>query len=496
MLNDRKLTSQTRQVAEAALLLLVETLARHRPADRVLAAFLRGRPQLGSRDRRLISETAFAILRWWGWLAPLAPPAFHQRLAEAAAAGPPPAPADEAGDEAPDTQPASAAATTGTPPSTRPAAVPPPDPGPAEAWHPLFLAAHALDGLTFPDISGYWTGTSPLRQNPTPAVAGQPRTETLATLGERAATLFRRFRVPPPAGGFQPAGLVPAWAPSLLAPAVPADTLLPWLQRRPPLWLRVQRGEPAAVLAELAAAGLCPEPHARLAGAVRVGDARINVFTLPAYREGRVEIQDLASQAVGAVCAPRPGERWWDACAGAGGKSLQLGALMANRGTVFATDIREYKLEDLRRRARRAGLCNIQCRGWDGKPLSPRKATFDGVLVDAPCSCSGTWRRNPGARWSAEADEPARLAALQRQILHAAASGVRPGGVLVYATCSLFRGENEDVVAAFLADHPQFQPEPFTDPITGETVSAGMRLFPPWAGDSDALFTARLHRQS
>ena len=492
MLTDRKLATQTRLMAEATLLLLLETLARRRPADRVLAFFLRSRPQLGSRDRRLISETVFAILRWWGWLAPLAPPAFRRCLEEAIAGAPAVKTEDDATAADPSATPAAAAS---VPPNSS-AAVPPPDPGPPDAWHALFLAAHALDGLTFPDISGYWTGTSLLRQNPTPAVPGQPRTETLATLAERAEALFRRLRVPPPAGGFQPAGLIPAWAPALLDAGIPADTLLPWLQRRPPLWLRVQRGEPAAVQAELAAAGLQPEPHPRLVGALRVGDARINVFTLPAYREGRVEIQDLASQAVGVVCAPQPGGRWWDACAGAGGKSLQLGALMANRGTVLATDIREYKLDDLRRRARRAGLCNIQCRGWDGKPLPARKATFDGVLVDAPCSCSGTWRRNPGARWSVEAGEPARLATLQRQILHAAASGVRPGGILVYATCSLFQCENEGVVTAFLAEHPQFQPEPFTDPITGDSVPTGMRLFPPWAGDSDALFAARLRRQA
>ncbi len=449
-------------MADTAAILLWEVLANRRPADRVLAFHLRGHREFGSRDRRLLSELGYAIFRWWGWLRPLTPATFLAALDAEAGFKPfdPAAPPRELpldilrGIRIPD-------------------------------WMPLLLATAVTE--TLEDETGalqFWAEACGVQHLPE---------EAADTAEARALHITREL-------GFRTAGppeleaLIPDWAPAEIAAPRPLAELIAWFQRRPPLWLRLQNGDPAAVLAELAAAELRPERSAALPDAVRTGNTRINLYLLPAYREGRVEIQDLASQAVGDVCAPVPGERWWDACAGAGGKTLLLARRMQGKGTVVASDVRAFKLEDVRLRARRAGLFNITSRPWDGRPLPVRKAVYDGVLVDAPCSCSGTWRRNPAARWSLDPQEAAAFPELQLGILTAAASAVKPGGVLVYATCSLFTRENEGVVAAFLRNHPEFSLEPVRHPLTGAATDGQVMTW-PWDGDCDVLFAARLRRR-
>ena len=289
--------------------------------------------------------------------------------------------------------------------------------------------------------------------------------------------------------------LAPAWVREHLEPDFPFDRYLKSLCTRPPMWLRMQTENKESLLHELASAELTAEQHPYHKDAVAIRNAQINLFTLPAYCEGRFEVQDLASQCIGAACAPAPGERWWDACAGAGGKSLQLAELMQRKGTVVATDIREYKLEDLRKRARRAGFPNIQTRAWDGKGVRPQhRERFDGVLVDAPCSCSGVWRRNPDGIWTLKQEEIGETARLQARILEAAAPGVKPGGVLIYATCSIFKEENKEQVTAFLAKHPEFVLERFPHPLTGAMVSDGMLQVTPADADCDAMFVARMRK--
>ena len=215
-------------------------------------------------------------------------------------------------------------------------------------------------------------------------------------------------------------------------------------------------------------------------------------ITLESYRKGLFEIQDLASQCVGLVCAPRPGSRWLDACAGAGGKTLQLAQLMKRKGNVTASDLRSYKLEDLRRRARRAGFPNITTKeniAASGKVKHP----FDGVLIDAPCSCSGVWRRNPGAQWILSAEEINDIAVRQLEILETYAAAVRAGGVLVYATCSVFDIENVDVVRKFMDKHPEFKLDPFPNPLTGD-IAPGMLRIDGGLYNCDTLFAARLRK--
>lgn len=255
---------------------------------------------------------------------------------------------------------------------------------------------------------------------------------------------------------------------------------------RPPLWLRLSdsRRRPE-VLAELAQAGFTVLAETR--SALAVAGPR-GIYELKAYKEGLVDIQDLASQAIGAAVDPRPGDTIWDCCAGAGGKSLQMSPLLRGKGLIHATDLYEGLLNDLRKRARRAGCTNVQPRLWDGEripdfgPEIAGRGGFDRVLVDAPCSGSGTWRRNPDGRLGFAAGQLPDLAAVQRDLLDLAAGAVRPGGRLVYATCSWLRAENEEVVSSFLASKPGFA-----------LVNQGIHGSP--AQDADTTFTAVLERR-
>lgn len=254
--------------------------------------------------------------------------------------------------------------------------------------------------------------------------------------------------------------------------------------QRPPLWLRLNRScDRDAVLAELEARGLAPE-ICGLAIAVR-GSASVHALT--SYRTGAVEIQDRASQAIIDTLDPQPGEHVWDACTGGGGKAVAIGARLGNRGQVHASDVREHTLREVRRRAEKAGLTNVRAFAADATAEQRwnahlrRRGGFDRVLVDAPCSGSGTWRRNPDNRWHVNRESLERLVALQTRLVAATARAVRPGGVLTYATCSWLPEENEAVVNAFLEDASGWSLE--TMHLTGSPEA-----------DADTMFCARLRR--
>lgn len=254
---------------------------------------------------------------------------------------------------------------------------------------------------------------------------------------------------------------------------------------RPPLWLRVQKpGQARAVEQELKQLGFAVTADEDALQAV----GGRSIYQTAAFRLGGIEIQDWASQQISRAVGARPGELIWDACAGGGGKTLALASRMNNRGAITATDIRGYKLEELKRRAKRAGWFNIRRFEWDaGAPLDlPREARqqggFDRVLVDAPCSSAGTWRRNPDARWRLGPAGVGELCRLQARILDQAAPAVRPGGTLVYATCSWLTEENEQQVADWLQRHPEFSLA--TEHLVGF----------PYA-DSDTMYYAVLRRQ-
>jgi 16S rRNA (cytosine967-C5)-methyltransferase len=184
---------------------------------------------------------------------------------------------------------------------------------------------------------------------------------------------------------------------------------------------------------------------------------RKNVFLTQAFKQGLFEVQDASSQLVAPFLEVEPGQKVIDTCAGAGGKSLHLAALMENRGQIIAMDIYGHKLTELKKRARRDGIHNIENRVIEGtKSIKKLKGKADRVLIDAPCSGIGVLKRNPDSKWKLEPDFLDRIRKTQASILDQYASMVKPGGKLVYATCSILPSENEQQVRGFLKKHPEF----------------------------------------
>ena len=180
----------------------------------------------------------------------------------------------------------------------------------------------------------------------------------------------------------------------------------------------------------------------------------------PAYREGRIEVQDEGSQLIARLLQPRRGEMVVDFCAGAGGKTLALGALMRSSGRLYAFDVNERRLAGLGPRLKRSGLSNVHpivIRNESDIRVKRLNGKCDRVLVDAPCSGSGTLRRNPDLKWRFSETELARVGGVQHSVLRAAARLLKRDGRLVYATCSLLIQENQAVAEAFLSEHPDFE---------------------------------------
>lgn len=232
------------------------------------------------------------------------------------------------------------------------------------------------------------------------------------------------------------------------------------LNQPAPLDLRVNplKTTRDVVLARLAAEGMAAEAGRYSPLALRLKD-KPALQHHPLYAEGMVEVQDEGSQLLGYLVAPRRGEMVADFCAGAGGKTLHLGALMRSSGRLYAFDVSARRLARLKERVARAGLSNVHpvaIGGENDVRLRRLAGKLDRVLVDAPCSGLGTLRRNPDLKWRQTPATVAELVSKQRALLAAAARLVKPGGRLVYATCSILAEENEEVVAAFLATQPQF----------------------------------------
>jgi 16S rRNA (cytosine967-C5)-methyltransferase len=195
------------------------------------------------------------------------------------------------------------------------------------------------------------------------------------------------------------------------------------------------------------------------------------------FQTGAFEFQDESSQIAALLCDAKPGSSVLDLAAGSGGKSLALAASMQNQGEILAFDTDATRLKQLRPRARRAGAMIIASTGNRGGPLWG-DGLFDIVLVDSPCSGSGAWRRNPGAKWRLTPGRLAELNVLQSKLIEAGARHTRPGGRLIYATCSVLRCENEDVIDVFLADSPQFRVLPAEQvwrSVTGCEPAHGMK---------------------
>ena len=405
---------------EHAQATLAEILGFARPADQILSTHFRRNPQLGPRERSLVAEAVFAVLR--------------RRRSLAAAAG----------TEAPRELLVAAAARV------------------------LGFSGRALESVA--DAS--WVAR--VRSASADALPDAVRADLPDWLWQRLSQEHGRDEAMRIAQG-------------LLNPA--------------PLDLRVNlaRIDRDEAQARLAADGLQAQATPFSPAGLRLaGKPAINRH--PLFKDGLVEVQDEGSQLLAWLLAPRRGEMVADYCAGAGGKTLALGMLMRSAGRLYAMDVSEKRLAALRPRAARAGLSNVHSIALSGELDARAKrlaGKLDRVLVDAPCSGFGTLRRNPELKWRHEERAIEELAAKQKRILEAAARLVKPGGRLVYATCSILREENEAVVDAFEAAAPHFRRLSCAALLAAQRIAVDtgerLRLWPHRHG-TDGFFAAALQR--
>lgn len=316
-----------------------------------------------------------------------------------------------------------------------------------------------------------------------------------------ADTVWRELRMAPP----------PAWLHKRLSDALggeQAKACEAALQQPAPLDLRVNTllCKTAQAIDSLRAEGFKVEPTGVIEEALRV-EGKPSLQKTKAFTQGWVEVQDLGSQLLARLVAPKRGQFVVDFCAGAGGKTLAIGAALKNTGRLYALDLSASRLARFKPRLARSGLSNVwpsAITGPSDERVKRLAAKADTVLVDAPCSGMGTLRRNPDLKWRMG---PERIEGLQQQqleILRAASTLVKPGGRLIYATCSLFAKENSDVVEAFLSSHPEFSRQSSQEVLQAQriecpdawqafTVQGDLMLWPHRSG-TDGFYAASLVR--
>ena len=290
-----------------------------------------------------------------------------------------------------------------------------------------------------------------------------------------------------------------------------ADALFAAMNEPAPLDLRVntQRAQRDEVLAELHAATrqhapMNAEPTPYSPEGIRLHE-KPGLTRWPLYQDGKIEVQDEGSQLIARLVAPRRGEMVVDFCAGAGGKTLALGSLMRSTGRIYAFDIHARRLAGLGPRLKRSGLSNVHPAAIateNDLRVKRLSGKIDRVLVDAPCSGSGTLRRNPDLKWRFDENELARVNEVQHKVLRAASRLVKPGGRLVYATCSLLAEENQAVIERFITEQPQFAPVPVVDVLRPQGISipgledaAPYFVMLPHRHATDGFFAAVLQRR-
>jgi 16S rRNA (cytosine967-C5)-methyltransferase len=298
---------------------------------------------------------------------------------------------------------------------------------------------------------------------------------------------------------------LPEWVVDELKARMPESEILALgraMQQAAPLDLRVNtlRMERDAALKALAQSGIegTPTPYSPLG--IRI-EGRPALQRHPLFLDGSVEVQDEGSQLLGFLLAPRRHELVVDFCAGAGGKALMLGAMMASRGRVYAFDVSSSRLAKLKPRLRRSGLSNLHphlIRDEHDTKVKRLGGKIDRVLVDAPCSGMGTLRRNPDLKWRQSPASVRELVRKQASILRAASGLVKRGGRLVYATCSLLPRENDEIVAAFLHDNAGFRLVPAAAALAEQRIALAtgdyLQLYPHLHG-TDGFFAAVLQRE-
>jgi len=269
-----------------------------------------------------------------------------------------------------------------------------------------------------------------------------------------------------------------------------------------PLNLRVNtlKASPEECMARLRSEGI-ETSRTKMSEVGLIVSKRTNMFRIPAFKNGFFEVQDEGSQLLGVLVDPRPVWKVLDACAGAGGKTLHMAAIMKNRGEIVASDINTQRLSELRKRARRAGAFNIRVMTSEELQDQERfRQAFDVVFIDAPCSGLGTLRRNPGLKWTVTEESVRELCAKQLRIMEAHALFVKDQGVMYYATCSLLHEENQAVIAAFLDRHPEFTPVDLTATagkagLASQVVDGSFFLYPHKEG-TDGFFCGAIQRRT
>ncbi len=344
--------------------------------------------------------------------------------------------------------------------------------------------AHALDADQIHPLINY---LAPFPVEPLRGLSLTKKAEKLVAVGA--------WPSPP-----EPEQLVPHWAPQQWTTPPDMDAidyekrLITSFQERPAIWLRFPRDTRDTGLRALSAFGHDAVPHPVLASAASISRAISREHaehpSVPPF-----VFQDVSSQCVGLIANPQPCDRWWDVCAGAGGKTLHLADLMQYRGHVRATEPRDKAVRELQRRAQRQQVHTmIEVLQTDARDVASGRM-FDGVLVDAPCSGMGTWSRAPDARWRISQEDIPAFTALQRALLQHGARSVRNGGVLTYAVCTLTAEETVSQVRAFEMDHPDFVPQSFIHPLTRETCR-GHTWILPWQGSCGAMFVAKWRKEA
>lgn len=276
------------------------------------------------------------------------------------------------------------------------------------------------------------------------------------------------------------------------------EQLCQWLNRAPAIDLRINplRTDLATVAAAMQAAGIQVQRVEGVPQALRLVEHVGAIQTLPGFEAGWWMVQDSSAQFVSQFVDPQPGEVIADACAAPGGKTMHLAELMQDRGTIWAIDRTPSRLKKLQQNADRLGLQSIKSLTGDSRSLLQLVGQCDRVLVDAPCSGLGTLHRHADARWRQTPQTVEELTVLQQALLTETATWVKPGGVLVYATCTLHPAENEQTIETFLAQHSdwQIEPPPPDSRLAMFQTDAGWLKIWPQRTDLDGFFMVRLKK--
>lgn len=278
-----------------------------------------------------------------------------------------------------------------------------------------------------------------------------------------------------------------------------AERLCDWYNQPAAMWIRTNtlkttRAELKQILEK---EGLTVSESRHTPEGLKIENA-VNLHKLKSFQQGLFTVQDESSMLVALAAEPAPGQRVLDVCSAPGGKTTHMAQLMKNKGTIYACDIHKHRLDLIAENCKRLGISNVELVQQDGTKLTKRwQEPFDVVLCDVPCSGLGVLGRRADARWAKESEDIAGLCKIQKKILEEAAQLVVPGGTLIYSTCTIAPEENQEMVKAFISEHPEYElDETLTDCwLDVDKEETGYVQFLPFIDDMDGFFIARMVRR-